>query len=207
MFNPTPPSCDLTNAGTDAQGKRFIEVTVRDAVSGLASVTTTERRNLTVSIPSFVNGLRAGLILRATRINQAVGGQVGFEVVNVAGKITDCDPVSVVVGGAGEPRSATVHNVTPTEHFVVVYNDDPGLRSLRVRVNHRTWQIHGLRPGEVRTLDIAQALNAKGRNTVTVTAEGPARGSAMVLISDMAPASAIARHAEASDRSRRRPDE
>ena len=197
VFNPNPPSCDLTNAGIDDQGRRFIEVTVRDAVSGLASVSTTEMNNLTVNIPTFANGLQTALIVRATKVDQSQSSQLGLEVVNVAGKITDCDPVAVVLGGRGESRSTTVENVVPEEHFVVVYNGDPGIRSLRVRVNRHTWQINGLRPGEVRTLDIAQALKANGRNTVTLTAQGPALGTALVLISDRAPASAIVRHAQA----------
>jgi hypothetical protein len=197
VFAPTPPACDLTNAGIDpVTQQRFIEVTVQDPSSGLVSVSTTELVNATVSLPDFVNGVQTPLIVRAIKIDQTLPSQLGLEVVNAAGSVTFCDPVAVVVGGRGEPKSATVTNIKPQEHFVVIYNGKPGIRTLHVKVNHLTWQVRQLRPGEVRTLDIARALNPKGPNTVTVTAEGPPNGSAMVLISDMAPASAKARHAQ-----------
>jgi hypothetical protein len=170
VFSPNPPSCDLTSSGIDDQGRRFIEVTVRDATSGLASISIIEQNNIIVSVPVFANGIQRALIVRGTKVNQSLSSQLGLEVVNVAGKVTDCDPVAVVLGSRGESRSATVHNVTPDEHLVVIYNGDPGVRNLRVRVNRETWQMLGLRPGEVRTLDIASALKSNGHKTVTLTA-------------------------------------
>jgi hypothetical protein len=199
-FDPSPPACDLTNAGIDGQGQAFIEVSVGDGNSGLVSVNTTELVNATVSIPSFANGVlsppNAPLVVRATKVDQTQGAQLGLEVVNAAGSITDCDPVAVAVGGRGEPRTVTVKSVKPKEHFLVIYNGSPGIRNLQVKVNRFTWEVRELKPGEVRTLDIARALNARGTNTVKLTAQGSPNGHAMVLLSDITPRSATARHAQ-----------
>jgi hypothetical protein len=70
------------------------------------------------------------------------------------------------------------------------------LSGLRVKVNQYTWRVRGLRPGEVRTLDIARALHFDEPNTITLIGEGPPGGSAMILIGDMEPASATLRRAQ-----------
>jgi transglutaminase-like putative cysteine protease len=96
----------------------------------------------------------------------------------------------------GVHSKITVYDVKPEEHFVVIYNGQPGLSGLRVKVNQSTWRVRGLRPGEVRTLDIARALHFDEPNTITLIGEGPPGGSAMILIGDMEPASATLRRAQ-----------
>jgi hypothetical protein len=187
----TPPRCDLTSVDPD---KQIIAVEIQDASgSGLASVSATELVNATLSIPTYDAGVLSALKVTATKIDPNLASQLGLEVVDVAGNVTFCDPVAVLVGA---PRSVTIRDVKSSEHFVVIYNGRPGLHGLQVKVNRRTWHVQGVRPGEVRTLDIAPALYTDDHNTVILTAEGPPGGSALVLISDMAPASAAARRAQ-----------
>jgi hypothetical protein len=194
-FDPAPARCDLTPPSI-AGG--FIEVTVEDRNSGLVSVTATELVNATLTFTParFVNGYRGVVTARATKIDRALSSQLGLQVVNAAGKVTYCDPVSVVLDSRGVHSKITVYDVKPEEHFVVIYNGQPGLSGLRVKVNQYTWRVRGLRPGEVRTLDIARALHFDEPNTITLIGEGPPGGSAMILIGDMEPASATLRRAQ-----------
>jgi hypothetical protein len=187
------PTCLITAVGIDpATGQRFIQVTVQDKDSGLASVSATRLTNATLSIPDYAAGIQTPIVVTAYRVNPALGTVVSLEVVDVAGNVTNCDPALLEVGGRGEARTATASDILPTERYVTVYNGRPGVNRLEIIVNKRTFAVNGLKAGEVRTIDIGKALH-KGKNVVTVKVEGNPKGSALVLISDTAPTPAQTR--------------
>jgi hypothetical protein len=187
------PTCSITAVGIDPGTlRRFISITFQDKGSGLASVSATRLTNAVLSIPPYVAGTQAPLIVTAYRVNQALGTVVSLEGVDAAGNVTNCDPALLEVGGRGEARTATASDILPTERYVTVYNGRPGINRLDIVVNKRTFEIDGLKPGQVRTIDIAKGLH-KGKNVVTVKVEGNPDGSALVLISDTAPTPAQTR--------------
>ncbi len=189
----TGPSCAITAVGTSG-GQRFINITVQDRSpgSGLASVSATRLTNATLSVPDFAVGTQSPLTVTAYRTLSTLGTVISLEVVDVAGNVTNCDPALLEVGGRGEARTATASDILPNERYVTVYNGRPGVSRLEIVVNKRTFEMNGLKAGEVRTIDIAKGLH-KGKNVVTVKVEGNPNGSALVLISDTAPTPAQTR--------------
>ena len=51
-----PPTWNISASGTDASGRRWLEVTIDDAASGLASVTMAALANAELDIPVFASG-------------------------------------------------------------------------------------------------------------------------------------------------------
>src|SRR5262249_47548441 len=93
----TKPSCTLTRTATDAQGRKYIEVTVQDTGSGLNQIQVVEQTNLTPAIPAYAVGTTAKQVVRATKIDQALSSQLALHVTDVAGNATDCDPIDQVL--------------------------------------------------------------------------------------------------------------
>lgn len=97
----TPPVCVLTASGTDAAGKRYIQVTVQDpsgssdSGSGIEEITIDEVRNasLTYSPDPWFVGTMSPVVITATKIDQALSSFLKLTVTNVAGLSTTCDPV------------------------------------------------------------------------------------------------------------------
>jgi hypothetical protein len=183
------PSCALTASGIDpVTQKAYIIVTVQDTGSGLASVNPTELHNAVLSIPPYAAGLTKPLQVKAIKQDQTIGAQVALEVDDVAGNVTNCDPIMVTVGrDKGIPRTYTTP-IARTETFVTIVNGRPGVEDLNIKVNQKVFRIRDLADGQTRTIDIASAIR-KGNNTVTITAMGADRGeTALVIISDAPPA-------------------
>ena len=162
-----------------------LDVFVQDARSGIAGIQVLESANATVAIPSFQAGTNEPLIVTGTKIDQALSSRVRLRVTDLAGNVTDCDPVlTQEVRETGKPDSSTYAGIPPEEHVLTVYNGDPGLRMLAVDVNGRKFNMTGLRPGEERTLDVASAITPGRDSTFTLTAHGKPGGSAAVMIWD-----------------------
>jgi putative Ig domain-containing protein len=162
-----------------------LNVSVRDVRSGLASVQVLESDNATVNIPSFEHGTDEPLIVVATKIDQTRSSQVGLRVTDLAGNVTECDPVlTQEVRENGKPESSTYAGIPPEEHVVTVYNGDPGLRMLAIDVNGKKFKMTGLRPGEKRSLDVASAVTPGMDSIFTLTAHGEPGGGAAVMIWD-----------------------
>jgi hypothetical protein len=181
----TPPSCAITRIGIDATGHRFIQVTVQDTGSGIASVDSTKLLNATLSIPSYVAGVTDPLVITATRQVATSPMQVMLRVSDIAGNITNCDPWLFSVGSEpGVERSETITHLAQGEGKVTIYNQTPGLTRLRLTVDKsRSVEVNDLEDGETRVVDLARFMR-KGNTSITVTAQGKADGSAVVMISD-----------------------
>jgi hypothetical protein len=177
------PVCQMQSV--DPGPPTRLNVSVRDIRSGLASVQVLESANATVNIPSFEQGTDQPLIVVGTKIDQTRGSQVRLRVTDLAGNVTDCDPVlTQEVRENGKPESSTYAGIPPEEHVVTVYNGDPGLRMLEIDVNGKKLKMTGLRPGEKRSLDVASAVTPGMGSIFTLTAHGEPGGGAAVMIWD-----------------------
>jgi hypothetical protein len=162
-----------------------LSVFVQDVRSGVASIQVLQSTNATVNVPSFEQGTGEPLIVVGTKIDQARGSQIQLRVTDLAGNVTDCDPVlTQEVRENGKPESSTYAGVPPEERVVTVYNGDPGLRMLEIDVNGKKFKLTGLRPGEERSLDVASAVKPGTNSIFTLTAYGKPGGGAAVMIWD-----------------------
>lgn len=80
-----PPKINLTKTGTDATGHKFVEMTARDTGSGIARIVAVQRDNGTMSVPKFVYGTTAPIIIRFTQIDVKKYMVVRVKVTDVAG--------------------------------------------------------------------------------------------------------------------------
>jgi hypothetical protein len=181
----TAPICPITATGTDAMGRKFIEITVRDDGSGLSSITSEVVTNAVLTIPPFTVGTNDPVVVRATKVNQSQSSTIRIRVMDVAGNIQICDPVvDLNVRESGEPAAKTYTDLPAVESKITITNGDPGLRRLDVTVNGKTWKVTGLADNEVRTLDVASAMVAGDNNTITVKGYGRPGAQALIVIAD-----------------------
>ena len=175
----TPPSCTLT--AVIAGPPKQVKITVQDLDSGLQSITVTKNVNATVDVPAFTPGTKAPVVVTGTKTDQSKGAQVGLRATDVAGNVTDCDPELLTIKPGEVQR---IRDVPRSENRLTLSNGSPGLRTLRVTVNRKTFELAPLRSGEVRVLDISSAMVAGSRNTVTIRGYGRRGSSADVVLSD-----------------------
>ena len=180
------PFCALTATGTNASGRKFIQVTTRDSGTGLQSIVVTKATNLDAVVPPFTPGTTGNVVVTATKIDQVKSSQLALRVTDVQGNVTDCDPVDVTIGPETRWGSLKILGGIPAaEGTVTITNGSPGLGSVVVVVNGTRFEAAGLQHGEVRTLNVASAMRPGDNNTFVLRAVG-GRGaaSANVLIWD-----------------------
>ena len=180
----TPPSCVLFRTAVDGNGKKFIEIRVKDDGSGLKSIVVNESTNSTTPVPPFTVGTNDPVFVRGTKINQSQGSRVTITVEDVAGNKTTCDPelLSLKIGRRGVARY-TVRGLPQAESKIRIKNGKKGLRRLVVVVNGRRYQ-QRLRSGRVHTMNVARAMRSGKRNTMTLIAYGRRGASATIVIHD-----------------------
>jgi uncharacterized repeat protein (TIGR01451 family) len=179
------PACAMTGTGTDAFGRRYIEVTVEDDQSGLARIDVLKSTNADTVVPAFQPGTTDPVVVRATKVLQTTSSTIELRATDVAGNATVCDPVvALQVREAGRPVTARYDGLPQAESKVLVENGDPGVNRLDVTVNGVAWKLTGLGDGEQRRLDVAAAMRPGEDNVVEVTAYGRPGASALVVISD-----------------------
>ncbi|MGH2389853.1 MAG: OmpL47-type beta-barrel domain-containing protein, partial [Chloroflexota bacterium] len=180
----TAPSCALTGTGVNGSGQKYIQITVQDATSGIGGIVTTTLNNAAMPT-TFTAGTTSPVVLTATKINQSQAAQVGLQVTDLAGNVTNCDPVMTdLIRDSGKPSTITATHIAQGEHLLHIYNGDPGLSHLIIRVNGVKVNERDLAPNEQRTVDIGSALRPGDHNTVTVIARGRQRGQATLVIAD-----------------------
>src|ERR1700682_324257 len=174
-----PPICALT--GVLPGPPKQVKITVQDVDSGLQSITVTKNVNATVDVPAFTPGTKGPVVVTGTKTDQSKGAQVGLRATDVAGNVTDCDPELLTIKPGEVQR---IRDVPRSEHRLTLSNGSPGLRTLRVTVNRKTFELGHLRSSEVRVLDISSAMVAGSHNTVTIRGYGRRGSSAEVVLSD-----------------------
>jgi hypothetical protein len=176
----TAPACALT--ATIPGPPTVIQVTTSDGGSGLKTIVVTNLVNATVNVPSFATGSTAAVVVSATKINQSLKSELALQVTDVAGNITNCDPVVLTV--VGPVVAQTITNVPSAEHVVTVVNGSPGLGSVVAIVNGTTFTMTGLKAGERRSIDVGSAMTAGSANTVNIYGVGKAGSSATIVLWD-----------------------
>ena len=177
-----PPTSAMTGTGTDAQGRKYIQITVQDGDSGLGAINILASENVTVSVPSFTPGTKSAVVITATKVDQGQSSNVVVQSIDVCGNINDPTMVEVF-RETGKPITQTLVEIPRAENRVDIFNGDPGVTNLSIKVNGRNFEITGLRSNERRTLNVASALH-EGSNTIAITARGKPSSTALVMISD-----------------------
>jgi hypothetical protein len=98
--DPTPPVCVLTATGTDASGRKYIQVTVQDpsgpadSGSGIEDIVVDRLENatLTYSPDPWYVGTLSPVTITATKVDPTKSSFLQLTVHNVAGLKTTCDP-------------------------------------------------------------------------------------------------------------------
>lgn len=180
----TPPKCEATGSNG------VLSVTVQDLESGLKSIRVTSENNTNYNTGDMVGGFTVGqtspfgfTVRRFPDPDQRAS--IAFEVKDVAGNSTSCDPVvTLTIRESGRPVSEMIPGLPREESLVTVYNGTPGLLNLSIEVNGTKFRITGLRDAEQRTLDVSSAMRLGDRNVVKLTATGKPGGSATIAIHD-----------------------
>lgn len=181
-----PPVCPPPTFGTNAQGVPYMQLTVQDSDSGLASIEVTYTKNITVDIAGFFFGTTSPVVVTGTAIDPSAHIGLTFIATDLAGNQTTCDPiVTRVVRENGKPADQTFTGLPDFESKVTVSNGSPGLRTMDVVVNGITFKLTGLRTGEIRTIDVASAMLPGNDNVISLAGYGGGGGgSAMVMIAN-----------------------
>ncbi len=129
---------------------------------------------------------KSAIQVTAVRIDQSHSTQFALTLVDYAGNITNCDPVLTTLSDSSHANAgwAVFTGLDQSESKVRITNDRPGLRKLVLVVNGHRFAADGLRPDEIRLVDVARALRPGTHNTILVRGMGPTNGTADVLIWD-----------------------
>jgi uncharacterized protein YkwD/plastocyanin len=195
-----PPACALTAAGVNpTTGQRYLVVVVQDAQSGLKQITLTTLNNAVAQVGRYASGITTApttvpiddhstgqVQITATRVDATKASQLAMLVTDVAGNSTACDPVLATLsdGLHGQAGWQVFNHLDESESKVRIANGTPGVRRVLLLVNGRRFTLDGLRPNEVRLVDVARAMGRGMNNTIVVRAEGPRDGTADVLVWD-----------------------
>jgi hypothetical protein len=179
-----PSTCKLTLTGTNANKHPFIRVAARDIASGLESVKVLQATNATVALPEFAPGNRDPAVVTATKIDAIAPSTLALSVTNTAGKTITCDPVLANLEQGHGAAHQVFRNLPQAESILEFTNGTPGLKRVRVQVNRQQFRLDDLRDGEVRTLDVAHAMQPGDTNTISVRTHGPRGSNALLVISD-----------------------
>ena len=194
----TPPACAVTRLGTNANGQKFMEITVQDSDRGLRSITLTTLVNTSAQVGRYQSGITQvpttvqvvdhttnPVVITATRLDSTKAGQVVLQVTDLAGNTTACDPVlTTLTDKHGQTGWQVFKDLNQAENRVRIANDRPGLRRLLVIVNGHKFEVAGLRPSEVRILNVMRAMKPGDHNTIVVRGSGPSDGTADIMIWD-----------------------
>jgi hypothetical protein len=145
----------------------------------------TTASNASVTIPSNLAGSTVESDVQALKITAGVSSEVALKVTDVAGNVTLCDPVlTQVIRDASQPSTTTATGIAQSEHFLHIYNGDPGLSHLTIEVNAKKAHVRDLIANQQYTVDIARWLQPGNKNTVTLIARGKQRGAATIVVAD-----------------------
>jgi probable HAF family extracellular repeat protein len=184
LLTPVPlaPSCQISSivAGPPKQ----LNIAMQDAGSGLQSIQLTESANSTVNIPVFSPGTTSPVIVTAVKADQSQSSTVAFQVVNMAGNSTSCDPVDFTVKLEGLTERHAFRSLNGSEHYVRIVNGNPGLSRVAFRVNGALVPSVDLMSGQTRVLDFGSNMHPGADNRVLLEAAGARGSSASVLIGD-----------------------
>jgi uncharacterized repeat protein (TIGR01451 family) len=181
------PYCAITASGTNGNGEKYIEVTTSDTDSGISEILVTREENVNITgHTGFTVGTTDTIVMTATKIDQALSSVVEFQITDLVGNATVCDPViSVVARTNGKPVTQTFTDIPEIESKITITNGAPGLKEIKVNVNGYVYVYDNLADNQVIFEDVAAHMNLYNNNTISLTALGKPDGEALVLIADM----------------------
>jgi uncharacterized repeat protein (TIGR01451 family) len=181
------PYCAITAVGTNGNGEKYIEVTTSDTDSGIDTIEVTREENVTITgHTGFTVGTTDPIVMTATKVDQNEGSVVEFQITDLVGNATVCDPViSVVARTTGKPVTQTFTDIPEIESKITITNGAPGLKEIKVNVNGYLYVYDNLADNQVIFEDVAAHMNLYNNNTISLTALGKPDGEALVLIADM----------------------
>jgi hypothetical protein len=181
-----PPACVVAARGKDASGRAFIRFVVTDEGSGLERHEVVLTRNAAVEVDPYGAGAQGPVSVLGTAVDPAKSVSLTVDFYDRAGNRATCDPIVYsVVRVDAQPQDETFTGVPAAESKVTIENGDPGMRQVRVTVNGVRFKETRLRPGEVRTFDVASAMRPGDGNTVVVRARGKRGASALIVLADI----------------------
>ena len=185
-YDTTPPTCSFYPTSSNGAGQATMVVAqVRDTGTGLASIVVLSASNATVQIPSFSVGTTRQTTVYTPIIDASQPSQVWLEIHDVAGNITQCDPILVTLHGHATAGVGSRSFLVPqAESKLQVVNGARGLTGIDVVVNGRTFRLRGLRPGQRLSVDLSSAMRRGSSNRVTFVGHGREGATAVVLLAD-----------------------
>jgi hypothetical protein len=112
-------------------------------------------------------------------------GGPATDIINAAGNVKRCDPLHVILDRqTGKPVTETFTEIPQAERYLSVHNGSPGVTNLSVEVYGKKFQLGGLKPGEVREMDLRSAMVTGNGNTVSFTAQGKPGSEVVILLHD-----------------------
>lgn len=178
----TAPTCVLS--GVFPGPPKYIQATVQDSGSGLATIVDTSS-NATTVVPSFTDGSTSAQIITSTKIDPTQGSSLALTVTDKAGNVTRCDPIVPGLGHRGSLSGVATRrfvNLLASEAKITILNGRPGLRSITVRVNGKLFTVKQLSAGQSRKINVASAMLPGHKNTITVRTKGLRASTATILI-------------------------
>ncbi|HVD59448.1 MAG TPA: hypothetical protein VNC11_01145 [Gemmatimonadaceae bacterium] len=174
----TPPTVGVTGVITGPP--KQIQITVQDAGSGIQSIVVFKSDNADTVVPPFVTGTTDPVVVTATKIDQTSSSVIGLTATDACGNVNTFDPVDLSLSSAqglhalGETsRFVSATGISDLEHFVMVQNGNPGLKSVTVIANGKQFEISDLKPGETRSgINIGSAMEKGENNTVMFRSKG-----------------------------------
>jgi len=174
-----PPICTPPTLSPDGN---LLTVIAQDP-DGIAAIIPVVVTNGIFSAP-FTFGTTDPVTITLTRIDTSTWMGLTVDVVDIYGATTRCDPVaSQLAGGPLGGRVQTFKGLHRSESKVTIYNGRPGLRSVRLVVNGRSFVVK-LRSGQTRRINVAKAMRPGYRNVIKVYSYGRRGNRAMVMIAN-----------------------
>jgi hypothetical protein len=182
---PEHPLCVLSGTSTDARGRKLITIKAQDTKSGLAGINVVKWQNASVRLPAFEPGGTGAVYVTSTKLDQSLSSSTELDIIDAAGNVKRCDPLHVILDRqTGNPVTETFTGIPQAERYLSVHNGSPGVTNLRVEVNGQQFQVGGLKPGEVREMDLGSAMVPGNGNTVSFIAQGKPGGEVVILLHD-----------------------
>ena len=187
----TPPICTAFSSGRDRTGHKTWDFRMRDEDSGIASVEVVTILNSTWSLPPFVVGTTDELVGVQTYINNRLPAAVDLRITDVAGNVTECDPLVTTVRvhkrlRAGRHSVVQVFTGLPQAESVLrLFNGRPGLKRLRVTVNGHVFWFNRLKARQRHMYDFAKVMRPGYTNTIRLRPYGRPGSSARIELSNL----------------------
>lgn len=162
------------------------DATVQNAVDGISTIAVAKAVNCAVAhMPMQCGGTKSPVVATATKVDQTKPAQFVLRVCTPDGCCCPVDPIFTTLNiTTGRWVRQTFTDIPQAESHITVTNGDPGLKKLRIRVNSKHYKTLKLKDNQIKTLNVASAMDAGDHNTISLIGKGELGASADVAIVD-----------------------